>query len=124
MTTANTASSSGPAPPHLPPQQLSQMIAGPGVAEFFFPDPEFAFQSLHAAYSISANASLSGLSDPSNTKLSGLTTGESQPSDVKCGVFANGEEADAATGVGEADEEDEEEEEEEEESAEEDDDEG
>ena len=79
------------------------MIAGRDVAEFFLVEP-FAFQSLHAAYSISANASLSGLSDPSNTKLSGLTTGESQPSDVKCGVFANGEEADAAMGVGEAEE--------------------
>jgi hypothetical protein len=64
----------------------------------------FAFQSLHAACSISANASLSGLSDPSKTKLSGLTTGETQPSDVKYGVFANGEEADAAMGVGEAEE--------------------
>ena len=113
MTTANTASSSGPTPPHLPPQQLSQMIAGPGVAQFFFPDPEFAFQSLHAAYSISANASLSGLSDPSKTKLSGLTTGESQPSDVKCGVFAKGEEADAAMGVGEEDDDDDDDEEEE-----------
>ena len=85
----------------------------------------FAFQSLHAAYSISTNASLSGLSDPSKTKLSGLTTGESQPSDVKCGVFANGEEADAAMGVGEAeddddDDNDDDDEEKEEESAEED----
>ena len=89
MTTVNTASSSGPAPPHLPLQQLSNCQSD--VAEFFLVEP-FASQSLHAAYSISANASLSGLSDPSNTKLSGLTTGESQPSDVKCGVFANGEE--------------------------------
>ena len=49
-----------------------------------------------------------------------MTAGESQPSDVKCGVFPNGEEADAAMGVGEAegDDDDDDDEEEEEESAE------
>ncbi len=52
-----------------------------------------AFQSRHAACNISTNASLSGLFDPSETTLRGSTTGESQPSDVKCGVYENADDA-------------------------------
>jgi hypothetical protein len=65
-------------------------------AEFIREDegPSSAFQSRHAAYSMSANASPSGLCDPSTPTFSGSTTGESQPSEVKCGVRANADDAD------------------------------
>lgn len=48
-----------------------------------------AVQSRHADSSIRTNACPSGLCAPSIPKLSGSTTGASQPSIVKCGVFAN-----------------------------------
>ena len=65
------------------------------VAELIREDegPSCAFQSRHAAYSMSANASPSGLCDPSTRTFSGSTTGESQPSEVKCGVRANADDA-------------------------------
>jgi hypothetical protein len=65
---------------------------------------------------MSANASPSGLIDPSTLTLSGSTTGESQPSDVKYGVCANADEegegedvVEEVVVVGEEDEEEEEE---------------
>jgi hypothetical protein len=67
---------------------LSRTRACVGAA--FFDDAFLdAVQSRHADSSIRTNACPSGLCAPSIPKLSGSTTGASQPSIVKCGVFAN-----------------------------------
>ena len=83
MTTTTTASRTNPGLDNI------------ANAEFIREDegPSSAFQSRHAAYSMSANASPSGLCDPSTRTFSGSTTGESQPSEVKCGVRANADDA-------------------------------
>jgi hypothetical protein len=50
-----------------------------------------AVQSRHADWSMSTNASPSGLSEPWAPMLFGSTTGCSQPSEVKCDIPANGD---------------------------------
>jgi hypothetical protein len=70
------------------PAACGPVLAAPGLPA--------ANQSRHAACSMSANASPSGLLVPSLPTLSGLVTGLSQPSDVKCGVFANAFDDDGA----------------------------
>jgi len=65
-----------------------------GGAELGAPGLPAADQSHHAARSMSANASPSGLIPPSIPTFSGSTTSESQPSGARCGEFANASDVD------------------------------
>jgi len=76
-----------PPPVHLP--ELQARVVGEGFAPLTARGVDEANQSRQAAWSMSENASPSGLREPSMPTLSGSTTGASQPSGVKCGVFAN-----------------------------------
>jgi hypothetical protein len=62
-----------------------------GCAELVAPGLPAAVQSRHADWSMSTNASPSGLSEPWAPMLFGSTTGCNQPSEVKCDIPANGD---------------------------------
>jgi len=81
-----------------PPPRNFHFLPREGGAELGAPGLPASDQSRHAAWSISANASPSGLFPPSTPTFSGSTTGESQPSDVKCGEFANASDVDVDDG--------------------------
>ena len=81
-----------------PPPRSFRTLPREDGAELGAPGLPAADQSRHAAWSISANASPSGLVPPSTPTFSGSTTGESQPSDVKCGEFANASDVDGEVG--------------------------
>jgi hypothetical protein len=97
QTTTNPAIASAGTPPsrnfHGLPEEGGAELASPGLPA--------TDQSRHAAWSISANASPSGLIPPSTPTFKGSTTGESHPSAVKCGEFANASDADADADDGE-----------------------
>ena len=81
-----------------PPSRNFHTLPREGGAELGAPGLPAADQSRHAAWSISTNASPSGLILPSTPIFIGSTTGESHPSDVKCGEFANASDVDEGGG--------------------------